>query len=577
MPTHRSSLSVVVAVGVAAALLAPAAAGAALLGQPQVLAPVAADDDLAAVAGPAGRVAVTWSRAAGTTTFVAGAERLGVATPFSAPQARTGVAQLGDGTHVSAYAPDGTLQSVWIGLRGRVPAIETGDPAAPTVLDRPVGPIRVAFAIGADGTAAAAWRTVPTSLLRGGSVRVAVRPAGGAWSAPVDVQTSDVLGQLAGPAVTVAGDGAVTVAWAQDDGPGGQALAVRHRPPGGTFGPVASVPLRGYGAVTTLLLVGRRDGTQTLVASKGGPATLEAFDGAAGRFGPPTLVGATGEFGGSVQLTGNERGDVALAFTGGRTATRYARTQVAYRPAGGAWTAPAAFGGCGGRRRGLAVDDAGQVVVAYEQRPGANVPASSGAPGPGSVLTTVRRPDGVWRAPEELAAGQDAAAPALAVDSTGGIVLAARVDGRVQAYSGTIPPADAPEPGGGRRHRPVLRDPAACTDRDPGRRRRRRAGGPRDLHARCTPPAGDRGGPLPGRDPALHRVRRAGRAGRAPEPRNPRPRLGTGPAPDHPARTTTQDSAARSDVHDPRRDHRPRRALRRRPARGACREVATVE
>ena len=114
------------------------------------------------------------------------------------------------------------------------------------------------LAVGPDGSATVVWtRDGATD----DTLKVASRPPGGAFGAPVDLTGS--LVDAAGPAVAIGSDGTTTVAWLQSDG-SNQVVKAATRPPGGVFQNLTTLSLAGQDAANPRIAIAA-DGTATAV------------------------------------------------------------------------------------------------------------------------------------------------------------------------------------------------------------------------------------------------------------------------------------------------------------------------
>ena len=247
----------------------------------------------------------------------------------------------------SGRATDTTDYSVWAaaGAVGGAPG-----PAQRLDRDVPTDPQPV-IATSASGYTALAWT-------RDKQARVAVRPPGGAFGAPVAIPSSDVVGQVA---VGIDDAGAATVLW-------------NEFADGGT-GPVRAAS----------------------VASGGAPA-------------PAQTIGA-GTSVGRIFLAVDGRGD-ALATWG----TSMSTAQGALRPAGGAFAAPTTFADptAGVSVAGTAIDRDAHATIALARRGYAPLPFG----GVGLVQGT---PATGWDAPQWLDPSANVRQLTLAANSAGAL------------------------------------------------------------------------------------------------------------------------------------------------------------
>lgn len=242
------------------------------------------------------------------------------------------------------------------------------------------------------GNAAVVW-----TGFRGGGVqvvRVATRPAGGAWSAPRAL--SDVEGSARAPDVAVDGDGDLVAIWCEQTGPNRDVVRTASRPLGGEWSSPVDLSDAELGAAWP----------QVAVDPQGNATALWV------------LWNVPGRSEGIVQSRG--------------------------RLANGAWDPePVDVSGAAGLsdRPRLAIDAQGGAVAVWQQR---DRPEYNGYE---QSVETARRSGGAWGAPETLSAAADfASAPTVAVDpagnatalwltSTPGNLVAVQTRGRAAAGS----------------------------------------------------------------------------------------------------------------------------------------------
>jgi hypothetical protein len=264
-----------------------------------------------------------------------------------------------------------------------------------------------------DGTETVAWS-------RAGSVLVTRRAAGGSWGPRID------LGPGSDPQVGIDRDGAVTVAWSRRlAGMGPQVMVARHPVPGRWSTSVALSPAvadtNGHGAHGPVLAVSRNGAAVVSWLwneEDSGAAQVQA------RYRP-----TGGDWRGVVTLSPVEAASPVSAIDAlGRPVVAYVinGTEFVVRRTARGWTAPRLVGRHGEPPQ-LAVDDAGDIVVAWSQFQ------------PDGIFRPVaatRRVGGVWRSPVVLDPTLDTpltnTEPAVAIGPGGRSTVAwARPDGRV--------------------------------------------------------------------------------------------------------------------------------------------------
>jgi len=263
----------------------------------------------------------------------------------------------------AAFDGDGNATAVWevqIGSAWFVRAADrpAGGAWTAAVEISPPGGRSPKIAVDARGTATAVWEA---SRSGGSVVQASQRPLGGAWQAPVDI--SAPAGSL--PQLAVGPQGDAVVVWQRDDG-GGRIVQASYRPPGGAWQPPVSVSPAG--------------------------AAPDNFQ---------VAVGAAGQ---------------AIAVWQRYDDPVY-RVQASYRPPGGAWSAPVYVSpeGVNGIRPQVAFDRLGNATAIWLQSSGtqwrvyaADRPAATGA----------------WQNPVTISPPGVAGTPDLAVAQSGAATAA---------------------------------------------------------------------------------------------------------------------------------------------------------
>lgn len=215
------------------------------------------------------------------------------------------------------------------------------------------------LALDAQGNAVAVWqRYNGTSLV----IQAAERPAGGRWSAPVDISVAGAAGEDAGsPRVAIDRQGNAVAIWHRTD------------------------------------LVPRRNRVQSAVRPVGGT------------WQPPVAVSAPDVNATSPQVAFDAQGEAIAIWN--RTPHDFdPAVQSAVRSPEGIWQAPADIPGSfaiAELHPGLAVDSAGNAIVVW---------TGLGAPAP-FVLAATRPASGAWQTPVKLVPG--GYAPSVALDGAG--------------------------------------------------------------------------------------------------------------------------------------------------------------
>jgi hypothetical protein len=245
---------------------------------------------------------------------------------------------------------------------------------APVSISKPgVSSTEVAVAVGAAGEAVAVWtaRLDTGTVIQSGS-----RPAGGTWSAPVDISG---LGEAvtfvrSRPRIAINAAGEALAVWVLYEG-GHRLVQSASRPPGGAWSP---------------------------------PVTLSPLSAEATH--PEIALNDAGEAVAVWDITGSP------SFVAG-----------ASRPPGGTWSAPVSIT-AGDEpvftKPRVAIDSAGEAVAVWEHTGGKNL-------GYRQMIQGAARPPGsAWSAPATLSKGRDAAAKSPEIAIGGGEAVAVWEGGR---------------------------------------------------------------------------------------------------------------------------------------------------
>jgi hypothetical protein len=262
------------------------------------------------------------------------------------------------------------------------------------------------LALDASGNATAVWsRYNGTNQF----VQSAVRPAGGSWSAPVDLSAT---GQDAfNPQVAVDGSGNATAIWYGTNGTNYIVQSAVHPAGGSWSAPVdlsatgqdaseAQVAVDGSGNATAVWF--RSNGTNDIVQSAVRPA--------GGSWSAPVDLSATGRNAGAPQVAVDTSGNATAVWQ--RHNGTHLIVQSAVRPAGDPWSAPVDLSATGqfAQQARVVVDGSGNATAVWFRSNGTNQ----------IVQSAVRPAGGSWSAPVDLSAtGRDAVSPQVAVDGPG--------------------------------------------------------------------------------------------------------------------------------------------------------------
>lgn len=251
------------------------------------------------------------------------------------------------------------------------------------------------LAVNSAGHAVAVWNAT-------GPVKFSERVAGGGWTAGAKVKPA-AMGS--GPvAVGIGSDETVAVAWvtvATEFVPADLKVSVRG--PVGVF----AVPVRvadGTGVWWFDLGVAG-DGTVDLVWQDSAGIEFSALP-VGGAWSAPLLLSDPGAGATMPDLAVDDLGDVVVAWTQGAGMD----VGTAYLPAGGAWEAPTVLAGTGVWNARVGLDAAGDAAVGYLD---------------GYAATVATRPaTGPWSAPAVISGLADAYATSFAMSEQGDLLLA---------------------------------------------------------------------------------------------------------------------------------------------------------
>jgi hypothetical protein len=396
-------------------LLAAASAGAA----PAWLAPV----DLS-VAGQSvfvpqvafdaqGNAVAVWGRSNGTNSIVQGAVR----PAGGSWQAPVDLSAAGQNAYYPQVAFDaqGNAVAVWSRYDG-VNYIVQGAvrPAASGVWEAPAdlsaagqSASGAQVAVDAQGNALAVWHRYSGSNW---IVQGAVRPAGGAWQAPVDLAVG-----ASAPQVAVDAQGNAVAVWERCNGTDCMVQGAV-RAAGGAWQAPVDLSLAGQSVLdpqvavdaqgNTVAVWSRSDGTDYIVQGAVRPA-------ASGVWQAPVDLSGAGQSAVAAQVAVDAQGDTVAVWQRAN-GTDYI-VQGAVRAAGGAWQAPVDLSAAGPSTSGpqVAFDAQGNAVAVWTRFNGANF----------IVQGAVRAATGAWQAPVDLsAAGRNADFAQVAFDAQGNAV-----------------------------------------------------------------------------------------------------------------------------------------------------------
>jgi hypothetical protein len=262
----------------------------------------------------------------------------------------------GDATAVWLYQSDGTNNVVQASTH--TPEGSWSTPVDLSVAGENAQSPQVAA--DANGDVAAVW------LRSNGAnniVQVATKPAGGSWSAPVNLSAA---GEDAdSPRVALDASGDVFVAWDRSDGSTDRLQAAVES--GGTWGATATLSESGESANLSDLKVDG-SGTATVVwdlFNTSGDYVVQAATYASGSWSAAqSLTSATGDAG-TPSVALDASGDATVAWEQRQPDEQFV-IESSSRPAGGSWSAPSTISGEGAGNTFAVADSSGNPFVAWD-------------------------------------------------------------------------------------------------------------------------------------------------------------------------------------------------------------------
>ena len=314
-----------------------------------------------------------------------------------------------------------------------LPAGASALPSSTLLSDPATATFSPALAVGADGTAIAAW--IQTTTSPKSEVMVATRPAGGAWSAPVAVSDPDLTSPQT-PAIALDGSGDAAVAWAASAASGAPStyntkIQTVVRGAGGTWSAPSDLsPATAFGQD------GSAAGAPTVAMDAAGDTTVAwwPYNDASpavdvvdrphdGIWSAISTVAAGGPANPSPQprLVEDAAGDAAVSWRNPLDTTSYngpGTARVALRAAGSSsWSAPVDVSTpgdtIGAGTIGLGIDSGGVATAAWTDTTHGAVEAATLAPGASA-----------GSAPAQVGAGTNLFTPTLAETGDGAATLA---------------------------------------------------------------------------------------------------------------------------------------------------------
>lgn len=233
------------------------------------------------------------------------------------------------------------------------------------------------------------------------------RPAGGSWSAPVDIGEVN-LGAAPEPWIAVDWEGNATAVWKQ-----GEVIQSAFRPFLGSWG--APIPISGGDSfVPQAAMDARGDVTAVWMHFDGSRYVVEAaYRPEGGEWEFPTLVSQPGESAGNPHVALDSGGESLVAWRGEDKGEEYVR--AAYRPVGEPWGQPANVSSEGEQVQSVraAVDPNGNAIVAWA----GDIPKEGGYE---IAHAAYKSAGGEWETPAELSADGGNSFPSDVVFDTSG-------------------------------------------------------------------------------------------------------------------------------------------------------------
>jgi hypothetical protein len=249
-----------------------------------------------------------------------------------------------------------------------------------------------------------------TVVWTGQTVQASTRSPGGDFSVPVDVSAAGV--DVGSPALGVDTSGETVVAWSR-----ASTIETAFRSAGGAFGAPVGVSTAGTPAISPEVAIGN-DGSAALVWDQpmpsGGVVADEVVEGAArdpgGAFGLPTDLSAAGIGPGELHVAIDGSGTAIAVWE--QLASGSASAQFSVRPPGGSFAAATSFPETQITDPDVAMNPAGEAVVVWS--------GIDPAFGNFAIQGVTRPAGGAFSTPARVSAGgQNAFGPTVAINSAG--------------------------------------------------------------------------------------------------------------------------------------------------------------
>jgi len=333
-------------------------------------------DDVSAIYGsqiavdPIGNMTAVWDRREGHSFVVQSASRPAGGS-WSAP---VNLSKEGAGSAVVAVDLQGEATAVWLLERdgGNRSVVQSATRPAGGIWSAPVTFSAASqdahspqVALDPQGGATAVWE-----VENSGAIQSASRPAGGSWSAPVNLSAA---GEWAyAPQVAVDSQGNATAVWTNSE-PRGDLIQSASRPAGGSWSAPVNISKLGRNVQEAQIAVGPQgDATAIWARSNGTDLVVQgAMRPAGGSWSAPVNISAHNGHGGFYpRLVVDSRGNATAVWKGYDSNRHNLAIQAATRPFGGGWSAPTDVSNRVTRRTGIsepqiAVDPQGISTVVW--------------------------------------------------------------------------------------------------------------------------------------------------------------------------------------------------------------------
>ena len=341
-----------------------------------------------------------------------------------------------------ATDPQGDAVAVWQSIEGgswtarATTRTAGGSWSAPASISAPGESVyALQVAVDGAGSAIAVWQVLDGDYFNY-AIQAATRPAGGAWSAPVNLSPAGENSELAQVSVNARGD--ATVVWERFEA-GQRIVRAVTRPASGGWSAAASLSAAGPVSLHPQVAVdGAGDATVVWERYDGSSFRIEAATRTAGGgWSAPVSLSAAGQSGAEPDVAAGLEGDTVAIWRRRNNGTLWVAQAATHSPGIG-WSAPANLSAMD--------DDVRFPLVSSDDRGGATVVWERVTGGDHITQAATHSPGGGWSTPASLsAAGQPAYFPQIAGNGAGAAVAVwYRYDGSVY-----VAQAATHSPGGG--------------------------------------------------------------------------------------------------------------------------------